>query len=253
MRVPNFWDSRRKLEKPDLSSVRQIRFLTESDYPPFHFNGPDGQLTGFEVELAKAICDQLKVICTIQPVRWDGLAGALTGGQGDAIIASLRISPESRQRFAFTASYFRSPARFIARRSPEPLLTNIAALQGKKVAVVAGSAHEAYLKAYFIGVDPVRTAHATAAMEAVRAGDVTAAFVDGVTGAFWLNGEGAADCCSFAGGPYTEQAYFGEGAGIAVRQDAPVLRQALDWALQRVANDGQYAALYLKYFPVSPY
>lgn len=253
VRIPNFWDSRKKLDKPDFSSIRQIRFLTEDDYPPFHFKGPDGQMTGFEVELAKALCDEMKVACTIQPIRWDGLAAALTGGQGDAIIAAMRISPESRQRFAFTSAYFRSPARFVVMKSTEAIDVSAGALQGKKVAVVAGSAHEAYLKAYFRSVDLLRMPHATASLEAVRSKEAAAAFVDGVTAAFWLNGEAAAECCMFAGGPYTEQAFFGEGAGIALRPDQPSLRLALDWALQRVASEGKYASLYLKYFPVSPY
>ena len=253
VRIPNFWESRRKIDRPDLGAIRQIRFLTEDDYPPFHFIGPDGQLTGFEVELARALCEQLKVTCSIQPIRWDGLSDALVRGQGDAIIASMRISADSRRKFAFTSSYFRSPARFVARKQAEPRPLSLANLKGQKLGVVAGSAHEAYLMAFFRGATLVPMANATAALEAARNGDVAAAFVDGTTAAFWLNGEASGECCAFWGGPYTEQRYFGEGAGIALRPDMPALRQALDWALSRVAADGHYAALYLKYFPVSIY
>lgn len=253
VRIPNFWDLRRKIDKPDLGALRQIRFLTEDDYPPFHFIGPDGQLTGFEVELARAVCEQLKVTCSIQPIRWDGLGDALLRGQGDAVIAAMKISAENRRKFMFTASYFRSPARFVARKNPDrPDLTSDA-LKGQKISVVIGSAHEAYLKRFFGNVVAVPVSTATDALDAVRTGSVTAAFVDGTTGAFWINGEASAECCSFWGGPYTEQRYFGEGAGIALRPDSPVLRQALDWALARIAADGHYAALYLKYFPVSIY
>lgn len=252
-RVPQFWDVKRKLDRPDLGTIRQIRFLTENDYPPFHFIGPDGQLTGFEVDLARAVCEQLQVSCTIQPIRWDGLAAALRTGQGDAIIASMRISAETRQTFAFTAAYFRSPARFLTKVSDPPFEPSLANLTGRKVAVVAGSAHEAYLKAFFHGVELVRTPHQTAALDAMRAGEVTAAFVDGTTGAFWLNGETSGGCCQFAGGPYSEPRFFGEGAGIALRPDNTTMRQAIDWALHRLALDGRYAMLYLKYFPVSPF
>lgn len=252
-RVPLFWDVKRKVDKPELGALRLVRFLTEDDYPPFHFVGPDGVLTGFEVELARAICDQLAVTCTIQPIRWDGLANALQSGQGDAIIASLRISAEARAKFSFTSSYFRSPARFVTQKADPPLEPSTTSLQGRKIAVVAGSAHAAYLRQFFRGVEAVETPHTIAALEAARAGEVAAAFVDGVTGAFWLNGESSQDCCAFAGGPYTEQRFFGEGAGIAVRPDQPLLRQALEWALSRVVAEGRYATLYLKYFPISPY
>lgn len=253
VKIPNFWDLKRKLDKPDLTTLRQIRFLTESDYPPFHFIGPDGQLTGFEVELAREICEHLKVTCSIQPIRWDGLADALQRGQGDAIIAAMRISPESRRRFLFTQTYFRSPARFVAAKATAVTAPGVEGFAGQRIAVAARSVHESYLRAMFPGANLLPTSHATKALEAVRDGDAGVAFVDGTVAAFWLNDAATGACCAFLGGPYTEPRIFGEGAGIAVRRDAPALRQALDWALHRLAADGIYAKLYLKYFPVGVY
>ena len=87
--VPGFWDPRHRPERPDLSRVAIIRFLTETDYPPFNFAGPDGAPTGFNVELARAICDEMKVACTIQMRRFDTLIDSLDKNQGDAVIASL--------------------------------------------------------------------------------------------------------------------------------------------------------------------
>ena len=69
----------------------------------------------------------------------------------------------------------------------------------------------------------------------------------------WLGGEAAAGCCTLRGGPYTESRYFGEGAGIAVRKGDTTLRRALDYALARLARNGIYADLYLKYFPIGFY
>ena len=251
--IPNFWDAKRKLDRPEMGQIRQIRFLTESDYPPFHYIGADGQLAGFEVDLAGAICAELKVECSIQPRRWDGLQEALQRGQGDAIIASLRITPEARRRFAFTASYYRSPARFIIRSGGALAEISRAALAGRRVAVAAGSAHEAYLKAFFSGAILTPQPDQAAVFETIRSGAADVGFVDSVAAAVWLNAEASAGCCAFLGGPYTEAAYFGEGAGIAVRRDNPRLVQALDWALQRIAADGLYATLYLKHFPIGFY
>ena len=73
VRVPSFWDPRRRPERPDLSRVSVIRFLTETDYPPFNFTGPDGNPQGFNVDLARLICDEIKVTCTIQMRRFDTL------------------------------------------------------------------------------------------------------------------------------------------------------------------------------------
>ena len=55
--IPSFWDPKRRPELPDLSRLSQIRFLTEIDYPPFNFAGPDGSHAGFNVDLARMICE----------------------------------------------------------------------------------------------------------------------------------------------------------------------------------------------------
>ena len=73
MAVPGFWDPRRRPERPDLSRISIIRFLTETDYPPFNFAGPDGTPAGFNVDLARLICEEIKVACTVQMRRFDTL------------------------------------------------------------------------------------------------------------------------------------------------------------------------------------
>src|ERR1044071_1724799 len=66
MAVPSFWDPRRRVERPDLSRINGIRFLTEFDYPPFNYTGADGQLAGFNIDLARLICAEIKITCTVQ-------------------------------------------------------------------------------------------------------------------------------------------------------------------------------------------
>src|SRR3954469_17043371 len=87
--VPGFWDPRRRPERPDLSRITGIRFLTEFDYPPFNFTGPDGNPAGFHVGLGRSLCDEIKVTCTVQMRRFETLVDAITSNRGDAIIASL--------------------------------------------------------------------------------------------------------------------------------------------------------------------
>ena len=114
--VPGFWDPRRRPEQPDTSRISQIRFLTEFDYPPFNYAGPDGAPAGFNVDLARLICEELKVQCTIQMRRFDTLLAALGENRADAVIASLAVTPETRQRVEFSDPYYRASARFVARR-----------------------------------------------------------------------------------------------------------------------------------------
>src|SRR5438876_4776867 len=114
--VPGFWDPRRRPDRPDMSRLTVIRFLTETDYPPFNFTGPDGNPAGFNVDLARQSCDEIKVTCTIQMRRFETLLAAIARNRGDAIIASLAVTPQLRTRVDFTDPYYRAPARFVSRR-----------------------------------------------------------------------------------------------------------------------------------------
>ena len=253
VRVPGFWDPRRRPEKPDLSRISVIRFLTEVDYPPFNYAGQDGNPQGFNIDLARLLCEELKLPCTIQMRRFETLIPALNANQGDAAIASIAATPDLRAKVDFTDSYYRTPARFVAKRnSPiqDPLPER---LEGKKVAVVAGTAHEAYLKALFTEVEVRPYPNADASRAALRRGEVDLLFGDAISLAFWLNGTDSENCCAFRGGPYTDNRYFGEGIGIAVRKGNEVIRLALNWALFRVWEQGRFTDLWLRYFPISPF
>src|SRR5437762_11636572 len=91
--VPSFWDPRRRPERPDVSRITLIRFMSEVDYPPFNYAGSDGNPTGFNVDLARLICDELKIPCTMQMRRFDTLIDSLNDNRGDAAIASIAVTP----------------------------------------------------------------------------------------------------------------------------------------------------------------
>ncbi len=251
--VPGFWDPRHRPERPELSRLSVIRFLTETDYPPFNYVGPDGLPTGFNVELAREICNEIKVQCTIQMRRFDTLVDALNKREGDAIIASFAQSPQMRKLVDFSNPYYRTPARFVALRNSPLNELGARALEGKKVAVVTGTAHEAYLKNLFTELDLKPYKSDAEARAALKKGEVDLLFGDGISLAFWLNGTDSGNCCQFRGGPYLESRYFGEGVGIAVRRGNHLLRRAFNWALFRLWERGRYTDLWLRYFPVSPF
>jgi polar amino acid transport system substrate-binding protein len=251
--VPGFWDPRRRPERPDLSRIQSIRFLTEIDYPPFNYAGADGNPMGFNVDLARQLCEEIKVSCTIQARRFDLLLDALADNHGDAVIASISATPATRSRVDFTDPYYRTPARFVA-RIDSPIRDVLPELvEGKKIAVVAGTAHEAFLKEMFTGADVHSYPSAEAARNALRNKEVDLLFGDGIALAFWLNGSDSAGCCAFRGGPFLEGRFFGEGVGIAVKRGNDLLRQALNWALFREWESGAFADLWLRYFPISPF
>jgi len=251
--VPGFWDPKRRPEKPELGRLTTIRFLTEDDYPPFNFKGPGGQPIGFNVDLARAICSELGVVCTIQVRRFSTLLESLQENRGDAVVASIALTPQNRAKADFTDRYYRTPARFVARK--EVVIDKITpeALGGRKIAVVAGSAHEAYLRDFFPETVIRAYPNAETALAALKRAEIELMFGDGVTIAVWLNGSGSGDCCIFRGGPFTESRYFGEGIGIAVKKGNENLRRALDYALFRLWEKGTFTDLYLRYFPIGFY
>ena len=253
MVVPSFWDPRRRPERPDLTRISIIRFLTETNYPPFDFAGPDGNPAGFNVDLARMLCEEMKVPCTVQMRRFDTLIGALNKNEGDAINASLAETPETRKQVDFSDPYYRTPARFVSRKDAKITDVRPQALEGRKIAVVAGTAHEAFLKAQYTEaiIQPYPTPDA--ARFALKQGEVDLLFGDAISLSFWLNGTDSANCCVFRGGPFLESRYFGDGVGIAVKKGNNLLRQAFNWALFQLWEKGRFTDLWLRYFPISPF
>jgi polar amino acid transport system substrate-binding protein len=251
--IPGFWDPRRRPERPDQSRLTLIRFLTEVDYPPFNYAGPDGNPAGFNVDLARMICEELKIACSIQMRRFDTLLQSLAENRGDAVMASIAVTPDARGLADFSDPYYRTAARFVSRRDVAVPDVRPEQLEGREVAVVAGTAHEAYLKALFTEVDLRSYPTPEQAREALKRGDVDLLFGDGISLAYWLNGTDSQNCCAFRGGPFISSRYFGEGVGIAVKRGNEPLRQGFNWALFQLWEKGRFSDLWLRYFPISPF
>ena len=249
--VPDVWQGAALRPKPDLKGLQKLRFVTDSDYPPFHYFDEEGVLTGFNVDLAKSLCEALNVECEVRAVDWDELFISLDNGEADTAIASIRISEESLSKADFTERYYATPARFIAKK--DNALKDIIpeTLSEKKIGVVKGTGHEAYLKQFFPDATLVEFDTAEGAQAALKKGDVEFVFGDGIGLTFWLNGVTSDGCCEFRGGPYLDAKFFGEGVGIAVRKGNRQLTEILDYALEQVHASGRYEELFLRYFPMS--
>ena len=248
--VPNFWDGHIRLDRPEPGPPRVVRFLTDDEYPPLHFQAPDGSLTGFSVELARAACEKLGWTCTVQARRFDTLLDSLTEGRGDVLAAALNLTPQLRQRFAASHLYFRSTARLLTTRGNARPDLDPSALRGKRVAVVGGTAHQAFLEQLLPFVQRRETGTLAGAIAALRSGEAEFVFADGVALSLLIASD---DDLAFTGGPFLESRYFGEGIAFMTRKDDPALKRGLDYALQALWDDGTYARLYLRFFPVSPF
>lgn len=249
--VPDVWQGDVLRPKPDMHNLDKLRFVTDSDYPPFHYFDEEGVLTGFNVDLARAICEELAVDCEVRPVEWEDLFSSIDKDEADAAIASIRIDAEALTKADFTERYYATPARFIARKESELKDVRPETVQGKKIGVARGTGHEAFLKAFFPAAKAVLFDSADDAQMALKAGQVDLVFGDGVGLTFWLNGVTSDGCCEFRGGPYLDAKYFGEGVGIAVKKGNRQLVEILNYALEQVHASGRYEGLFLRYFPMS--
>lgn len=252
--VPNFWNVERRLERPDAAKLpKELRFVTTDDYPPFNFINSTGALSGFNIDLARAICAELSVTCSFQTASFADVADVVDQGRAEAAIAGLVATPAARATLDFSERYLGTPARFVGRRQETLAMATPEEVASKKVAVVSRTAHEAYLRSFFNEAAIRPYPDLKAAQEAVKAGQVDLLFGDGITLALWLNGTDSGNCCRFVGGPFTESRFFGDGFSVAVKEGNDTLRHAMDFALQRIWEKGVYTDLYLRWFPVGFY
>lgn len=236
----------------DVPKPGAIRFLTSNDFPPFNFVDGSGRLTGYNVELARAICLKLAIPCTVQARPFPVLVQSLRDNMGDAIIAGLADTPTLRRFVLYSDPYLRLPARFVVpREAARPATPE--GMAGARVAVAAGTQYAAFLKDFFPAATAVAMDSEEAALDALKAGTVEAVFSGALSASFWLAGPNGRTCCTFAEGAYTESAYFGRGLTLQVARDNPGLKKVLDAALQSVEKDGVLADLYFRFFPVALY
>lgn len=235
--------------QPESGRRPVLRFLTDTDYPPFNYSDEDGTLSGFNIDLARSICLELGSTCDVRPRPWGELMGALLRGEADAVMAGHAISARALAQVDFSDRYFHFPGRFVARREAPPTDVTPEGLYGKRIAVPRNTAHEAYLRAFFR--DSAITTYDTPelAREAMLAGRSDYLFDDGVGLVFWTSGTASRECCELRGGPFLEPRFFGDGMAIALPKTDPQLRLQINAALKRVRASGRYEELLLRYFP----
>lgn len=254
-KAPDLFNPRERLVLPSLQGLSRLRFITTLDFPPFNALNDAGQLSGYNVDLAKALCSQLGLsdICQIEAVPWNELQAKLENGEAEAMIAGLSPNPQNRETLIFTRPYMRLPARFVTKKSDNFSQRAASAIEGKNVGVIKDTAHEQLFKAYFPAAIAKPYPDRAALLAALQKGEVLAVFDDGMALSFWLESDDAKNCCIFTDGPYLAPHYLGQGLSIAVTQKNAPLASAFNNALQALQQQGKLTELYLRYFPTNFY
>ena len=231
----------------------EIRIGVEGAYPPFSAVTASGELVGFDIDIARALCDQMGAQCTLVQQDWDGIIPALLARKYDAIIASMSITEERKKKVAFTNKYYSTPAKFA---QPKGAGNEISAdgLKGKTVGVQRATTHDNFITGEFgDAVDIKRYGTQDEAYLDARSGRVDLLLADSVAMAEgFLNTEDGADW-EFVGPGYSDPAYFGEGAGIAIRKGDQDLVDAFNAAIAEIRANGTYQTINAKYFDFDVY
>ncbi len=229
-----------------------VRIGTEGAYPPFNLIDSNGELQGFDIDIAKALCAQMKVTCTFVAQDWDGIIPALLANKYDAIIASMSITEERKLKVDFTDKYYNTPARFVTASSGGVTDTSPAAMSGKNIGAQSSTTHATYLEDVYSGATIKLYATQDEANLDLASGRLDAVLADSIVLLEWMKTD-EGKCCAFVGDDVVSVQHFGEGVGVALRQDDDDLREMLNAAIAAIRADGTYERINAKYFPFSIY
>jgi arginine/ornithine transport system substrate-binding protein len=231
---------------------KKIRIGVEGAYPPFSEVGPDGKLKGFDIDIAMALCAEMKAECTLVPQEWDGIIPALQSRKFDAIVASMAITEERLKVVNFTNKYYNTPSRLVAKADAK-LDASAAGLKGKRIGVQRSTIQDRFVTATFTGSEIVRYAKADEVYLDLAAGRVDVVFADtlAVDGGFLKKPQGKG--FAFFGPSYDDPKFFGTGSGIAVRKADTALQARFNAAIPAIRANGVYKKINDKYFDFDVY
>ncbi|MFP4194086.1 MAG: ABC transporter substrate-binding protein [Desulfosalsimonas sp.] len=230
-----------------------VKIGTEGAYPPFNYTDKDGNLQGFDIEIAEALCEAADMECEFVTQSWEGMIPALLAKKYDAIIASMSITEERKKRVDFTKKYYQTPARFVKHEDDEIEISE-EGLEGKTVGVQRATVSANFINDNFGDIMKVRSyATQEEANMDMTSGRLDLLFADAVVlQEGFLDAEAGEDY-EFAGPGYTDEEWFGEGIGIAVRKGDDDLRRAFNEAIKQIRKDGTYEEINDKYFNFDVY
>lgn len=233
---------------------KNIKIGTDPTYTPFESKNANGELVGFDIDLAKELCKRIDTKCTFVESDFDALIPSLKAKKIDAIISSLSITEKRQNEIAFTDKLYAANARLIAPKGTKIVPTE-EALRGKRVGVLQGSTQEAFANAMWQpkGIDVVAYQNQDLIYADLAAGRIDAAFQDEVAGSEGFLKQAAGKDYVFAGPAVKDDKFFGIGTGMGLRKDETELKAALDKAFAEMRKDGTYDKFAKKYFDFNVY
>ena len=229
-----------------------LKIGTEGAYPPFNNLTSDGKLEGFDIDIANALCDEMKVKCEFITQDWDGIIPALQAGKFDAIIASMSITEERKQKVDFTHKYYNTPSAVAAPKDTTIAGVTKEDLAGKTLGVATSTTHFNYAEKTYTDSDIKAYPSSQEFLLDLANGRLDAASDDiSVLEGFLKTADGA--CCKLVGSIQPVPEIHGEGAGIAIRKGETDLVKKFNAAIDAIRASGKYKEINDKYFTYDVY
>jgi len=219
-----------------------MRVGMDASWPPFEYVDEDGQIVGFDVDLARELGRRLGVEVEFVNLGFDGLYDALKSGKCDAIISALPYDPMMTKDVAYSHSYFNAGEVLVV-RDDEREIDDESDLKGKRVGVEWGSTADMEARRLAERIEGMELAlYGTSeeALWALKDGEVEAAIADAVSAYGFIKAEGGV---KIVGEPLTDEPYV-----IAVRLESRILLERINEALGIMKEDGNLDSLVRKWF-----
>lgn len=221
---------------------KKVLIATESSFKPFSYLDNTGNLVGFEIDLANALCTEMKADCDIVAQDWDSLIPSLQANKSDAIMAGMSITPERLEVVDFSDAYFDNTLILVGKKGDNITINDLA---GKTVGVQQATVSGEYLAKH----QPNATVKAYDKQDNVHldlsAGRIDYMLADFVPASDWLKTDAGANF-EIKGEPID----INDKVGIAVRKD-DALKGEFNTALANLKASGKYDELVAKYFAIT--
>ena len=228
--------------------------IAAEPYPPFASPDASGNWVGWEVDLINAVCKAGEMECVITPVAWEGIIPSLTGGQIDAIMASMTITDERMKTIDFSDKYYNTPTVIVATKGAG-ITADAEGLKGKILGVQVSTIHEAYAQAHFKdSLAEIKTYQTTdEGFQDLAAGRIDASQADSIAIDAFMASEAGIACCEVVGEVADDPAILGAGVGVGLRKGEEELKAKFNAAIAKVIADGTYDEISKPYFASSIY
>lgn len=219
--------------------------LDDESYPPFFSKNPDGKWVGWELDLLKAVCDQMHATCVTKEIAWDGLIPALQQKQIDVIWASMTINGERRKVIDFTRYYYNTQNVIIGDKDDSTKVdcAHLASINGQVVGVEAGTNYSSYLATAPAGVQVKSYTTLDNVLSDLSAGRIDYAIEGHSTFTDFL----AKNPDFVVKSVCPDNDTLGYGVGGGVRKGDTALRDQLNEAIGAVAQNGTWDKITARY------